>query len=100
MEVLILQASNGDDFEGWPLAIFLIGFFISIAVVVTVIAWQFFATWRARMSVAREEAYRSLAEESTRAQHRVADRLEAAVAELTDIRQRTTELERMLKEVG
>lgn len=99
MEALFLQAS-GDDGFGWPLAIFLIGFFICIAAVVGIIAWQLFATWRARMSVAREEAYRALAEESARAQQRLADRLDSAVAELTDIRKRTAELERMLKEVG
>jgi hypothetical protein len=98
MEALILQAES--DFDGWPLAMFLIAMFICIAAVLSIVAWQIFATWRARMSVAREEAYRALAEESTRSQQRTADRLESVVSELTDIRQRTAELERLLKEVG
>jgi hypothetical protein len=79
---------------------FLIAMFLSIGAVVGLIVWQLFATWRARMSVAREDAYRSLAEESTRSQQRVADRLESVATELSDIRQRTAELERLLKEVG
>lgn len=99
MEALFLQAAD-DGFEGWPLAAFLIAMFLTIGAVIGVIVWQLFATWRAKMSVAREEAYRSLAEETTRSQQRTADRLESVVAELTDIRQRTAELERLLKEVG
>jgi hypothetical protein len=42
-------------------------------------AWQAFATWRTRMVVAREEAYRKLAEEATSAQRQTADRPETAV---------------------
>ena len=96
MEALILQAASNDDFDGE-----LVGFiFLCIAIVIGLIVWQGFATWRARMSVAREDAYRALAEESNRSHQRTADRLESVVAELSDIRQRTAELERLLKEVG
>lgn len=94
------QLDNGGDFDGWPLAIFLVGFFLSIAAVLIVAIWQGFASYRARVSVAREGAYRQLADDAIRAQERTADRLDRAVAELTEIRQRTAELERMMKEVG
>ena len=67
---------------------------------ITIAIWQLFATLRARMAVAREEAYRELAQESTDTQRRTAEALERTVAELTDLRQRTSELERVLKEVG
>ena len=92
-------ASDAEDFP-WPLAIFLIGMFFAIAAVLIVLVWQGAATWRARQSVAREGAYRQLADDAIRAQERTADRLERAIAELTEIRQRTAELERLLKEVG
>jgi len=89
-----------DEEFNWPLATFLVGLFISMAAVLIVVIWQGMATWRARMSVAREAAYRQLADDSVKAQERTADRLDRAVAELTDLRQRTAELERLLKEVG
>jgi hypothetical protein len=91
---------NGDGFEGWPLAIFLIGFFIAIAAVLIVAIWQGFASYRARVSVAREGAYRQLADDAIRAQERTADRLDRTAAELAELRAHTAELERMLKEVG
>ena len=53
------------------------------------------------MAVAREEAYRELAQGVHR--HATPNRRgarEGTVAELTDLRKRTSELERVLKEVG
>ena len=100
LATLFLQADGSDDGFGWPLAIFLVGFFICIAIVLVAAIWQGFATYRARVSVAREGAYRQLADDAIRAQERTADRLDRAVADLAEIRQRTAELERMLKEVG
>ncbi|MGE5595989.1 MAG: hypothetical protein ACM3S1_08145 [Hyphomicrobiales bacterium] len=89
-----------NDGMTWDLAFFLVG---SLAVLTTagiVIAWQIFATWRAKMSVAREDAYRQLAAEATEAQRRTASELERAAFELQQLRATTAELERMLKEVG
>jgi hypothetical protein len=65
----------------------------------TIAIWQLFATLRARMGVAREAAYRELAHEVADSQRRTAEALETTVAELRDLRQRTGELERVLKEV-
>jgi hypothetical protein len=69
-----------------------------VTVVVSVLVWL--STGRTGLSAKRENAYRKLAEESTEAQERTAATLEQAVAELSDLRTRTAELERMLKEVG
>jgi hypothetical protein len=40
------------------------------------------------MSIAREAAYRNLAEQATQAQSRTADRLDQAVTELAELRRR------------
>ncbi|MEU5563305.1 hypothetical protein [Micromonospora musae] len=76
-----------------------VGVLFAGAITVAVIV-QVAAVWRARMSVTREEAYRRLAEESTEAQQETARQLAVANAELATIRERTTALERVLKEVG
>ncbi|MEX2430750.1 MAG: hypothetical protein WD645_02390 [Dehalococcoidia bacterium] len=69
-------------------------------IVVMVVIWQVFATARAKMSVAREEAYQKLAEQATQEQARLADWMEKAGSDLADLRRRLAEMERMLKEVG
>jgi Tfp pilus assembly protein PilO len=74
-------------------------FITLVGIVVIVFVWQIFATARARSSVAREEAYRTLAEESTKAQQRTATALEELTGELRSVRARTDELERILKTV-
>jgi Tfp pilus assembly protein PilO len=84
---------------GWAEAVFILGFFVAIMAAVIVLGWQGFVTWRSRTSVAREEASRKLAEQATEAQSRTADCLEKTLTELTELRQRTAELERLLKEV-
>jgi hypothetical protein len=70
-----------------------------VTVVVSVLIWQIFATGRTGLSAKRENAYQRLAEEATEAQQRTASTLEQAVTELSDLRVRTTELERLLKDV-
>jgi Tfp pilus assembly protein PilO len=84
---------------GWSEAVFVL-VPVAFMAAVTVTVWQGFATWRARMSIAREAAYRDLAEQATQAQSRPADRLDQAVTELAELRRRVSELERMLKEVA
>jgi Na+-transporting methylmalonyl-CoA/oxaloacetate decarboxylase gamma subunit len=71
-----------------------------VMVVVSVLIWQIFSTGRTGLSAKRENAYRKLAEEATEAQERTAETLKQAVVELADLRQRTAELERLLKDVG
>ena len=77
----------------------MIAVFVTVTVIVTVVVWQIFSTARARMSVAREEGYRKLAEQSTAAIERVNAQLDRQTAQVADIQTRTAELERLLKEV-
>jgi hypothetical protein len=104
MDVLILFAqvdsSTINDQFNWPLAFFMVGTTVAIAMATCIVAWQALATWRSRMSIAREEAYRNVTQDLARFQSRIADSLERSASELTELRQRTAELERMLKEVG
>jgi hypothetical protein len=84
----------------WPEAGVAIAGILFVTVVLSVTIWQAFATGRMGISSKGEKAYRRLAEDAADAQRRTAAGLERAVEELTDLRQRTTELERMLKDVG
>jgi hypothetical protein len=84
----------------WPDAVVAVGGVTMITVIVAVAIWQAFASWRAKMSVAREEAYRQLAEESAAMQRQVGDSLALTTRKLEDLDHRTAELERLLKEVG
>lgn len=92
-----------DTATQWPEALVAISAVVTGALLITVIAsvaiWQGLISWRARMAVAREGAYQKLAEEATSAQQRAADVIERAFRELAELRQRTAEIERMLKEV-
>ncbi|MEX0762382.1 MAG: hypothetical protein WD208_12735 [Dehalococcoidia bacterium] len=84
----------------WADVVFVLGVLLLGAALIAIVIWQIFATARAKMSVAREAAYRKLAEEATQAQVSTAVAMDKALAELTEIRRRTAEMERMLKEVG
>ncbi|MCC7366183.1 MAG: hypothetical protein IT303_17600 [Dehalococcoidia bacterium] len=98
--VLAQSTPRSEDGFGWPLAVFLVGFFLAIAALLAIIAWQVAATYRARMSVARESAYRSLAEQSASAITRTSTDLAQARDLLDRLDARTAEIERLLREVG
>jgi hypothetical protein len=85
---------------GWPEAAIAIAGIAFITIVASVAIWQIFATGRTGLSAKRENAYKKLAEDSAEAQNRTAAGLEKTAAELADLRQRTAELERLLKDVG
>jgi len=55
--------------------------FALTGVILVVVLVQLGAVWRARMAVARDEAYRRLAEEATEAQQKTAQQLELMVAD-------------------
>ena len=83
----------------WADASIAIAGILFVTAVVCVVVWQVFATGRTGMAASKEKAYRKVAEESAEAQRRTADSLEKAAADLAELRTRTAELERMLKEV-
>lgn len=93
-------SEHSDDDFSWPLAVMIMGFFLAVASIVGIAVWQGLATWRARMSIAREEAYRTLVETTEATNNRTADLLASMKNDLADLRTRTAELERLLKEVG
>ena len=55
----------------WPEAAIAIAGIALVASVAVVVVWQALATWRTRMAVTREEAYRKLAEETARELHEI-----------------------------
>jgi hypothetical protein len=48
----------------WPEAAVAIAGVALVGAVIVVVVWQALATWRARIAVTREEAYRTLAEQT------------------------------------
>jgi hypothetical protein len=49
--------------QSWPEAAVAIAGIALVGGVIVAVVWQALATWRTRIAVAREEAYRSLAEQ-------------------------------------
>lgn len=98
--LFLAQSSSGppEDFP-WALAAIVVTMFIMVGAVIAIAIWQGMATWRARMHIAREEAYRKLAEDTEATSTRTADLLASIRNDLADLRTRTAELERMMKEV-
>ena len=72
---------------------------ILVTIVAVVVIWQGLATWRARMSIAREEGYRRLAEKAAEADARTSRWQEMAAKDIADIRDRTARIETLLKQV-
>jgi phage shock protein B len=81
-----MSGSDGAEVAG------AIGLFILVTAVLTMIIWQFGATWRAKAVLAREEEYRKLAEQTASA-------LQETEQELSRMRARLESMERILKEV-
>ncbi|MFG1924934.1 hypothetical protein [Cryptosporangium sp. NPDC048952] len=76
-----------------------VGIFTFITVVVTVVIWQLFATWRAKAALTRESEYRDLTAQVVRGQEESNRQLADLSGQLTDLRTRMAQLERVLTEV-
>jgi hypothetical protein len=103
MIAFILQATDNGGLSDNETAIAIVGTvgaFVVVLVVASIVAWQFLGAWRTRMAVGREKAYQELAEEMAKSQRRNETNMQRALDELVEIRNRTAEVERMLKEVG
>jgi hypothetical protein len=61
----------------WPEAAVAIAGVALVASVAVVLIWQALATWRARITVAREHAYQTLAEQTARDLQAIRRRLDA-----------------------
>jgi Tfp pilus assembly protein PilO len=84
----------------WPDAAIAIFGIVFVMVVASVAIWQVFGTGRTAIASKGEGEYRSLAEEATAAQAKTAAALERLTTEVGELRERTEELEKLLKEVG
>lgn len=100
MDSLLLAAATDTPPDmDWPTAIFLIGAIATMTIGLVVAVWQGLATWRARMAVARDRAYQDLAADLASFQARITQDIERTLLELSEIRQQTAEIERLLKEL-
>jgi hypothetical protein len=95
--VLLQTADSGTD---WPEAMIAVGGIAMITVITAVAIWQVLASWRARMSIAREDAYRKLAEENLSAQTRLVVQQQRIADDVTSINERVAGIEKLLKDVG
>lgn len=75
-----------------------------ITIVAVVIISQVLKTSRSKAAsmaeIARDEAYRKLAEESTLVQRKMAEDQQKIITDLTNIKERINAIEKMLREVG
>jgi len=62
----------------WPDAAIAIAGIALVGSVAVVVIWQALSTWRARIAVSREAAYRRLAEQTARDLHDIHERLAEA----------------------
>lgn len=70
MSATVIAASTS-----WPDAAIAIAGVALVGSVAVVVVWQALATWRTRIAVSREEAYRKLAERTARDLQEINDRL-------------------------
>jgi ABC-type nickel/cobalt efflux system permease component RcnA len=66
-----LAAALAATTTDWPEAAIAIAGIALVGSVAVVIVWQALATWRTRIAVSREEAYRRLAEQTARELHEI-----------------------------
>jgi hypothetical protein len=99
MTTVLLQTVT-DEAISWPEAIVAVAGVAMVTVIVTIAIQQVLASLRARMSIAREQAYRKLAEESTAAATRLAGEQEQISQSLKAITDRLSGIEKVLREVG
>ncbi|WP_018220874.1 hypothetical protein [Salinispora pacifica] len=89
---------TADDYT-WPAVAAIIGLFILVTAVVTVLIWHRSATTRAKAQLVREREYRELAEGAVAAQDRNDHTLSEINSQLQEMRGRLDSFERILKDV-
>jgi hypothetical protein len=90
--------------HAWPGVIISVALFALLFGAIIVFIWQGFGVWRAKLvskeAMARDDAYRTLAEQSAAAQEKTVEKLSELEAGLAELRGRVSEIERLLREVG
>lgn len=78
-------------------------FLVAGLILILMLAWQMFKTRQTRITsraeIARDEAYRKLAEEAILAQQKMTENQGKMVKELSELRVRITSIEKVLHEV-
>ncbi len=74
-----------------------VSMFVAAIIIVAII--QVSITARARMSVAREDAYHKLAEQSASVDQKTSEELQKISSDLSEIRNRLSGIEKILREV-
>ena len=82
-----------------PGTFFALAIFVLATIIIVVVLVQVFSSYRARMSITREEAYRKLAEQATTAEQKSVDEQKKAAKALEDIHQRLAAIEKILRDV-
>lgn len=94
---------NGESGMAWEEVVFVLAISLGAMSIIATVIWMGLRTWQVRMAtqvdVAREAAYRKLAEEFQVAQQQTAAELRAVSDALSDLRSRTASIERILREV-
>ena len=76
-----------------------VGGIAMVTIVVVVVVWQVFLSWRAKMSIAREN-YRQLAEVGGESQRSILEQQHRLSNDLASVNQRLANVERILQQVG
>ncbi len=102
--LITAQTTNAEEvWGGWGSVIFTLAILTLFTLAACFGVWQYMTTRRAtlesRAEIAREEAYRRLAEEATSVQNRTATELHQLTEGMADLRVRVATIERMLREV-
>ena len=88
---------------GWGVTLVIV-VVIAIAAIIIVATWQSLKTNQARHTskadIARDDAYRKLAEEAVAAQRATAEQQQQIAGELAELRTRMSAIEKVLHEVG
>lgn len=94
---------NASAWEGWGSDLLVVSVTTLVLVLVGVLIWQVFKTYQTRLAVdahvAQEAAYRTLAEQSTRATEHVAQQLALLQENVAQMTMRVSYIERLLKDV-
>lgn len=97
--MLALLQNGTDNGTEWPEAMIATAGVLMVTAIIVIVIWQIAASWRARVSVERETAYRELAGQSATLQEQLLAEQQRVASELGDVKTRVENIERILREV-
>jgi hypothetical protein len=97
--MLAMLQSGTDSGTDWPDAMIATAGVVMVTAIVVIVIWQIAASWRARVSVERETAYRELVSQSAVLEEQLLAEQRRVASDLSAVRQRVENIERILREV-